>query len=80
MARQSASQHLAALQAANLVNTVWQGRQELHHLDPVPLHDPGRTGSATTRRHGSPFTVANLESLLETGSVLPQAPWESSAS
>jgi uncharacterized protein YndB with AHSA1/START domain/DNA-binding transcriptional ArsR family regulator len=37
MARQSASQHLAALEAANLVSTVWHGREKLHYLNPVPL-------------------------------------------
>jgi uncharacterized protein YndB with AHSA1/START domain/DNA-binding transcriptional ArsR family regulator len=38
MARQSASQHLAVLEQANLVSTTWRGRQKLHHLNPVPLH------------------------------------------
>jgi uncharacterized protein YndB with AHSA1/START domain/DNA-binding transcriptional ArsR family regulator len=38
MARQSASQHLAVLEEANLVSTSWSGRQKLHHLNPVPLH------------------------------------------
>jgi uncharacterized protein YndB with AHSA1/START domain/DNA-binding transcriptional ArsR family regulator len=39
MARQSASQHLGVLEAANLVSTVWQGREKLHYLNPVPLHE-----------------------------------------
>ena len=39
MARQSASQHLALLEAANLISTTWRGREKLHHLNPVPLHD-----------------------------------------
>ena len=39
MARQSASQHLAVLEAANLISTSWQGRQKVHHLNPVPLHE-----------------------------------------
>jgi uncharacterized protein YndB with AHSA1/START domain/DNA-binding transcriptional ArsR family regulator len=39
MARQSASQHLAALEAANLVSTAWHGREKLHYLNPVPLHE-----------------------------------------
>ena len=39
MARQSASQHLALLEAANLISTTWHGRQKLHHLNPVPLHE-----------------------------------------
>ena len=39
MARQSASQHLGLLEAANLVSTTWHGREKLHYLNPVPLHD-----------------------------------------
>jgi uncharacterized protein YndB with AHSA1/START domain/DNA-binding transcriptional ArsR family regulator len=39
MARQSASQHLAVLEAAGLVSTVWHGREKLHYLNPVPLHE-----------------------------------------
>ena len=39
MARQSASQHLSLLEAANLVSTVWHGREKLHYLNPVPLHE-----------------------------------------
>jgi uncharacterized protein YndB with AHSA1/START domain/DNA-binding transcriptional ArsR family regulator len=38
MARQSATQHLAVLEAANLVTTVRRGREKLHYLNPVPLH------------------------------------------
>jgi uncharacterized protein YndB with AHSA1/START domain/DNA-binding transcriptional ArsR family regulator len=39
MARQSASQHLTVLEAANLISTVWHGREKLHYLNPVPLHE-----------------------------------------
>jgi uncharacterized protein YndB with AHSA1/START domain/DNA-binding transcriptional ArsR family regulator len=39
MARQSASQHLSVLEAANLISTVWHGREKVHYLNPVPLHD-----------------------------------------
>ncbi|MFK4104322.1 ArsR/SmtB family transcription factor [Streptomyces sp. NPDC019531] len=39
MARQSVTQHLAALEAANLVVTVRRGREKLHYLNPVPLHE-----------------------------------------
>jgi uncharacterized protein YndB with AHSA1/START domain/DNA-binding transcriptional ArsR family regulator len=39
MARQSASQHLAVLEAANLISTTWHGREKAHHLNPVPLHE-----------------------------------------
>lgn len=37
MTRQSASQHLAVLEAANLISTSWHGREKVHHLNPVPL-------------------------------------------
>jgi uncharacterized protein YndB with AHSA1/START domain/DNA-binding transcriptional ArsR family regulator len=39
MARQSATQHLALLEAANLVSTVRRGREKLHYLNPVPIND-----------------------------------------
>ena len=38
MARQSATQHLGILEAANLVSTVRRGREKLHFINPVPLH------------------------------------------
>jgi uncharacterized protein YndB with AHSA1/START domain/DNA-binding transcriptional ArsR family regulator len=37
MARQSATQHLGVLEAANLVTVVRRGREKLHYLNPVPL-------------------------------------------
>ena len=39
MARQSATQHLAILEDANLVTTVRRGREKLHYLNPVPLQE-----------------------------------------
>lgn len=39
MSRQAVSKHLAVLEAANLVATVWRGREKLHYLNPVPIHD-----------------------------------------
>ncbi|MEV7415142.1 metalloregulator ArsR/SmtB family transcription factor [Streptomyces sp. NPDC089919] len=39
MARQSLTQHLGVLEAANLVSTVRRGREKLHYLNPVPLHE-----------------------------------------
>jgi DNA-binding transcriptional ArsR family regulator len=35
------SKHLAILQEANLVATVWRGREKLHYLNPVPIHEIG---------------------------------------
>ena len=39
MARQSATEHLAVLEDANLISTVRRGREKLHYLNPVPIHD-----------------------------------------
>jgi DNA-binding transcriptional ArsR family regulator len=39
MTRQGVTQHLALLEKANLVATVWHGREKLHYLNPVPLHE-----------------------------------------
>jgi DNA-binding transcriptional ArsR family regulator len=39
MKRQSASQHLDILAEANLVATVWRGREKLHFINPVPIHE-----------------------------------------
>jgi DNA-binding transcriptional ArsR family regulator len=38
MARQSVSQHLEILEAANLISVQWQGREKLHYVNPVPIH------------------------------------------
>ena len=39
MTRQAVTKHLAILEAANLVATVWHGREKLHYLNPVPIHE-----------------------------------------
>jgi DNA-binding transcriptional ArsR family regulator len=39
MTRQAVTQHLQQLEEANLVVVVWQGREKLHYLNPVPLHE-----------------------------------------
>ena len=39
MTRQSATQHLDILEGANLIATVKRGREKLHYLNPVPLHE-----------------------------------------
>jgi len=37
--RQAVTQHLQQLEEANLVAIVWQGREKIHYLNPMPLHD-----------------------------------------
>lgn len=39
MARQSATQHIALLEDANLVTAVRRGREKRHFINPVPLHE-----------------------------------------
>ena len=39
MTRQAVSQHLALLEQAHLVSTAWRGREKLHYLNPVPIHE-----------------------------------------
>ncbi len=37
MTRQAVTQHLALLEAANLIVILWHGREKLHYLNPAPL-------------------------------------------
>jgi DNA-binding transcriptional ArsR family regulator len=39
MTRQAVTKHLRLLEEANLVATVRRGREKLHYLNPVPLHE-----------------------------------------
>jgi uncharacterized protein YndB with AHSA1/START domain len=39
MARQSVTRHLAILEEANLITTVWHGREKLHYLNAAPIND-----------------------------------------
>jgi len=56
MSRQAVTKHLAILAAANLITTVFRGREKLHYLNPVPLHE-------ISRRWIQQFESAHLESL-----------------
>jgi len=39
MTRQAVTKHLVLLEEANLVATVRRGRENLHYLNPVPIHE-----------------------------------------
>ena len=39
ISRQAVTQHLNRLEGANLVATIWRGREKLHYLNPVPLQE-----------------------------------------
>lgn len=41
MTRQAVTKHLAILEDANLVATIKHGREKLHYLNPVPIHQIG---------------------------------------
>jgi uncharacterized protein YndB with AHSA1/START domain/DNA-binding transcriptional ArsR family regulator len=56
MARQSATQHLSVLEEASLISTVRRGREKLHYLNPVPIHD-------IQRRWIAPFDQPRLRAL-----------------
>ena len=58
MTRQAVSKHLAILEEANLVASVKRGREKLHYLNPVPIHDIGE-------RWISKFERSRLQALSE---------------
>jgi DNA-binding transcriptional ArsR family regulator len=41
MTRPAVAKHLRILEGANLVAVHWQGREKLHYLNPVPIHEIG---------------------------------------
>jgi len=51
MTRQAVSKHLGILEEANLVATIKQGREKLHYLNPVPIHDIAERWIGKFERH-----------------------------
>jgi DNA-binding transcriptional ArsR family regulator len=51
MTRQAVSKHLALLEAANLVVTPRRGREKLHYLNPVPIHEIAERWIGKYERH-----------------------------
>ena len=41
MTRQAVTKHLVLLEEANLIVIQWKGREKLHYLNPVPIHEIG---------------------------------------
>ena len=63
--RQALSKHLAVLEAAELVVTLWRGREKLHYLNPVPLQAlPSRWVTTTARERSAALSA--LHKALET--------------
>jgi DNA-binding transcriptional ArsR family regulator len=65
MTRQAVSKHLAILEAASLVAIAWRGREKLHFLNPVPIHEIGERWIAKFER-GRLDALAELKRNLET--------------
>ena len=51
MTRQAVTKHLAILEEANLVVTEKRGREKLHYLNPVPIHDIAERWIGKFERH-----------------------------
>ena len=63
MTRQAVSKHLAILEEANLVATVWRGREKLHYLNPVPIHEIARTLDREIRERAAAGAQRHEESI-----------------
>lgn len=62
--RQAVSKHLAVLEEAHLVATRWSGREKLHYLNPVPIHEIADRWIGKFERHRL-AALAELKSSLE---------------
>ncbi|HTC20853.1 MAG TPA: metalloregulator ArsR/SmtB family transcription factor [bacterium] len=51
MSRQAVTKHLWILEGANLVVVKWRGREKLHFLNPVPLHEISERWIGKYERH-----------------------------
>ena len=66
MTRQAVSKHLAILEEANLIATFKRGREKLHYLNPVPIHDIGERWISKFERSGLQ-ALSELKKNLEAG-------------
>jgi DNA-binding transcriptional ArsR family regulator len=64
MTRQAVTKHLALLEEANLVVTIWRGREKLHYLNPVPIHEIAQRWIGKFE-HGRLRVLAELKRQLE---------------
>jgi DNA-binding transcriptional ArsR family regulator len=64
MTRQAVTKHLRLLESANLVVTVWRGREKLHYLNPVPIHELYERWIGSFERH-SVRALFDLKNILE---------------
>ena len=66
MTRQAVSKHLVILEEANLVATVKKGREKLHYLNPVPIHEIGERLIGKFER-GRLQALSDMKKALEEG-------------
>jgi DNA-binding transcriptional ArsR family regulator len=64
MSRQAVTKHLAVLEEANLVATLRRGREKLHYLNPVPIHEIAERWIGKYERHRLQ-ALADLKRALE---------------
>ena len=65
MTRQAVTKHLVILEEANLVTTHKHGREKLHYLNPVPIHQIGERWISKFER-GKLTALSELKRRLET--------------
>lgn len=66
MSRQAVTKHLSVLEAARLITTVKHGREKLHYLNPVPIHEVADRWIGRYER-GRLTTLSHLKRSLEAG-------------
>ncbi|MGG1554278.1 ArsR/SmtB family transcription factor [Paenibacillus ferrarius] len=64
MSRQAVTKHLLLLEEANLVTVVWQGREKLHYINPVPIEVIYQRWIGKFKRHRIE-AINNLKQALE---------------
>ena len=64
MTRQAVTKHLAILEAANLVTTFRHGREKLHYLNPVPIHEIAERWIGRFERHRMQ-ALSDMNTMLE---------------
>jgi DNA-binding transcriptional ArsR family regulator len=64
MSRQAVTKHLGVLEDANLVATIKRGREKLHYLNPVPIHEIGARWISKYER-GRLEALSDLKKALE---------------
>ena len=65
MTRQAVTKHLNLLERANLIAVVWHGREKLHYLNPLPIHEIYERWISKYERHRLQ-ALSDLKKHLET--------------